>query len=211
MTLRVLHSDANVLVIHKPVGLAVHPGPRTPESLEDMLAGLSPGRGRAPSIVHRLDRDTGGCLCLARSAMAHRALAAAFSERRVEKTYLALLAGEITDNAGVIDAPLAKVSTKEDGWRMVVRESGKAARTHWRLVRRSGGQTLVEFVPETGRTHQLRVHATLIARGIVDDPVYAGGTGPTRLHAWKIAVPALLGAPAFVAVAEPPPEMDPAA
>src|SRR6185503_8423674 len=116
---RVLFIDAEALVIDKPAGLAVHPGPRTRESLEDHLDDLRFGFARRPSPVHRLDRDTSGCLLLARNPKAHKRFQRAFEEGAVVKTYVAILAGTLEAEEGRIDMPLAKISTREQGWRMV--------------------------------------------------------------------------------------------
>ena len=184
---RVLFVDAEALVIDKPAGLAVHPGPRTHESLEDYLGDLRLGFMRPPTIVHRLDRDTSGCLLLARHPKAHKRLQRAFEEGAVAKTYVAILAGLIEAEAGAIDMPLAKVSTREEGWRMVSDPAGKAAVTHWRKLSAMDGRTVILFTPETGRTHQLRVHAaTGLGAPIVGDPVYGDGRGPMLLHALSL-------------------------
>lgn len=173
------------LVLDKPAGLAVHPGPRTPDSLEALLPAFAL-HGLVPQPVHRLDRDTSGCLLLSRRPSAHRTLARAFSEGAVEKTYWALVEGPVTAEAGRIDAPLLKTSSAAQGWRMVADPRGQAAATRWRRLAQLGNYTLLEFRPETGRTHQIRVHATLLGPGtaLVGDPVY--GTADARgmmLHA----------------------------
>ena len=181
---RVLFIDAEALVIDKPAGLAVHPGPKTRESLEHYLRELRFGFQRLPAPVHRLDRDTSGCLLLARHSKAHKRFARAFEEGRVAKTYLAVLAGVPEAEEGRIDMPLAKVSTREEGWRMVPDPAGKAAVTRWRRLAAREGRALLLFSPETGRTHQLRVHAAEgIGIPISGDPVYGAGRGPMLLHA----------------------------
>ena len=171
--LPILAEGKTWLVVDKPAGLAVHPGPRTPESLEDLLPALQQ-HGVVPQPVHRLDRDTSGCLLLSRRASAHRTLARAFAAGEVAKTYWALVQGELGAAEGRIDAPLSKRSTAAEGWRMVVDDRGQAAATRWRVIGRAGPLALVEFRPETGRTHQIRVHATLMGMGtaLVGDPVY---------------------------------------
>jgi tRNA pseudouridine32 synthase/23S rRNA pseudouridine746 synthase len=141
--------------------------------------------------VHRLDRDTSGCLLLARNPKAAARFGQAFERGEVEKLYLAVLDGVPAEDEGVIDLPLAKVSTREQGWRMVADPKGKSARTAWRVLRSEGGRTLVEFRPETGRTHQIRVHAaTGIGAAVVGDPVY-GRADPAGmlLHARRLSLP----------------------
>jgi len=185
---RIIFEDGEALVIDKPAGLAVHPGPSTPRSLEDHLHGLRLGFHRSPTPVHRLDRDTSGCLLLARNPKAHKRFAAEFEAGRVEKTYLAILDGMPDAEEGVVDLALGKVSSREAGWRMVPDEKGQRAVTHWRLLGQANGRALVLFQPETGRTHQLRVHAASgIGVPIIGDPVY-GLPSPFQmlLHASSI-------------------------
>jgi tRNA pseudouridine32 synthase/23S rRNA pseudouridine746 synthase len=184
---RVLFIDAEALVIDKPAGLAVHPGSRTPASLEDHLKDLRFGFARRPTPVHRLDRDTSGCLLLARNPKAHKRFQRAFEEGAVTKTYVALIEGAVEAEEGVIDMPLSKVSTREEGWRMVADPKGRRAITHWRRLAVAGGRTAILFSPETGRTHQLRVHAASgLGAPIVGDPVYGDGRGPMLLHALSL-------------------------
>lgn len=186
---RVLFIDGEAIVFDKPAGLDVHPGARTRESLEDYLDQLRFGFQRLPMPVHRLDRDTSGCLLLARNPNAHKRFAQAFEARQVRKSYLAILAGLPSSEEGRIDLPLAKVSTREAGWRMVVKAGGKPAVTAWRVIEARAGRALVLFEPETGRTHQLRVHAAEgIGVPIAGDPVYGRASGPMLLHAWTLAL-----------------------
>jgi tRNA pseudouridine32 synthase/23S rRNA pseudouridine746 synthase len=187
---RVLLIDAEALVIDKPAGLAVHPGPRTGASLEDHLADLRVGFARRPSPVHRLDRDTSGCLLLARNPKAHKRFQRAFEEGRVTKTYVAILEGTVAAEEGMIEMPLAKVSTWAEGWRMVPDPNGQKAVTRWRRLAVRDGRTAILFMPTTGRTHQLRVHAASGLRApIAGDPVYGDGRGPMLLHALALSVP----------------------
>lgn len=190
----ILFIDAEAIVIDKPAGLPVDAPRDGSISLENHLQSLTFGFQRWPTAVHRLDRDTSGCLLLARHPRAHKRFAAAFEAGKVEKRYLALLEGVPDAESGMIDLPLGKRSTREEGWRMVHDPAGKAARTGWRLIERRGARALVEFLPETGRTHQLRVHAaTGLGLPIVGDPVYgvpgAPVSEPLMLHAWKLLVP----------------------
>jgi tRNA pseudouridine32 synthase/23S rRNA pseudouridine746 synthase len=186
---RVLFIDGEALVIDKPAGLAVHPGTRTPESLEDYLRALRFGFQRIPLPVHRLDRDTSGCLLLARNPKARKRFQRAFEERKVGKTYVAVLDGVPAEEAGIVDLALDKVSTAEAGWRMVPDPAGQPAVTHWRVACLRDGRAVVLFTPETGRTHQIRVHASDgIGIPISGDPVYGLGKGPMLLHALSLRV-----------------------
>jgi tRNA pseudouridine32 synthase / 23S rRNA pseudouridine746 synthase len=186
---RVLFIDAEALVIDKPAGLAVHAGPSTRESLEDHLPRLRFGFRRPPSPVHRLDRDTSGCLLLARNPKAHKRFSREFEEGRVDKSYVAVLEGVPETGEGVIDLALTKVSSKAQGWRMVADEAGRPALTRWRLLARQGDRSLVLFRPETGRTHQIRVHAASgLGIPIAGDPIYGGGRN-MLLHALTLRVP----------------------
>jgi tRNA pseudouridine32 synthase/23S rRNA pseudouridine746 synthase len=184
---RILFLDGEALVIDKPAGLAVDPGKRGGPSLEDHLYQLCFGFARPPSPVHRLDRDTSGCLLLARNAKAHRRFQRAFEERKVEKVYLAVLEAAGLGSEGVIDLPLDKISSAKEGWRMVVKDSGKPAVTGWKRLAERGGRSLIRFAPETGRTHQVRAHAAYgLQAPIAGDPVYGKGEGPLLLHAYSL-------------------------
>ena len=185
----VLFIDGEAIVIDKPAGLAVHPGSRTPESLEDYLHHLRFGFRRLPLPVHRLDRDTSGCLLLARNPKAHKRFQRAFEDKKVTKTYVAVLDGVPEASEGTIDMPLGKVSSAEEGWRMVHDPSGQKAVSHWRVASVIKDRAVVVFSPETGRTHQLRVHASEgLGIPISGDPVYGAGRGPMLLHALSIRI-----------------------
>lgn len=188
---RVLFIDGEALVIDKPAGLPVDRPRDGSLSLENHLDSLKFGFQRWPQPVHRLDRDTSGCLLLSRNPKAHARFQQAFEQGLVEKRYAAILAGVPDGQEGTIDLPLAKTSTRESGWRMVADPAGKAARTAWRLVAVRDGRALVEFRPATGRTHQIRVHAaTGLGLPVVGDPVYGGGEpGGMMLHAAGLTVP----------------------
>jgi tRNA pseudouridine32 synthase/23S rRNA pseudouridine746 synthase len=202
---RVLFIDGEALVIDKPAGLAVHSGARTPESLEDYLHHLRFGFQRRPLPVHRLDRDTSGCLLLARNPKAHKAFQRAFEDKKVAKTYIAVLDGVPDEEVGTVDMALGKTSTAEDGWRMVPDADGKAALTHWRVAAVKDKRAVVVFSPETGRTHQIRIHAASgIGIAIVGDPVYGAGKGPMLLHALSLRVERT-NKPAIEATAPLPP------
>lgn len=189
MQIPILHIDAHLLVIDKPAGLAVHPGPSTPRSLDDHLHALREGFVRNPQPVHRLDRDTSGCLVLARHPKALKKLTQMFSAGLVGKTYWAVVDGRPAEDEGRIDAPLFKISSAEQGWRMIVDPRGRASATRWRVLAADSERSLVEFSPETGRTHQIRVHAAALGCPILGDPVYGAGQGPMRLHARGVVIP----------------------
>lgn len=183
----VLFIDGEAIVIDKPAGLAVHPGSKTRESLEDYLRHFRFGFEREPVPVHRLDRDTSGCLLLARNPKAHKRFQRAFEEKRVAKTYVAVLDGVPSEAEGVVDMPLGKRSTAREGWRIVPDPKGKPSLTRWRIAAVGDGRAMVVFTPQTGRTHQLRVHAAEgIGIAIAGDPVYGAGKGPMLLHALSL-------------------------
>lgn len=202
---RVLFIDAQAMVVDKPENLPVD-GPRDGSiSVASHLDMLRFGFVRKPLPVHRLDRDTSGCLLLARNPKAHRQFAAAFEAGEVTKTYLAILDGLVADDAGVVDMALTKVSTREAGWRMVPDAAGKPARTAWRRLAVHGGRTLIEMTPATGRTHQLRVHAASgIGVPIVGDPVYGRKGDGMMLHAATLNVPRAKLAPIAATAPFPP-------
>jgi tRNA pseudouridine32 synthase/23S rRNA pseudouridine746 synthase len=181
---RVLFLDGEAIVIDKPAGLPVDAPRDGALSLENHLDSLKFGFKRWPTAVHRLDRDTSGCLLLARNPKAHARFQQAFEKGQVEKTYLAVLDGVPEAESGTVDLALAKFSTKELGWRIIADVEGKRAVTHWRVITAIGERALVEFRPETGRTHQIRVHAaTGIGIPIVGDPIYGNGGKAMLLHA----------------------------
>lgn len=187
----VIFCDGEALVLDKPAGLAVDPPKNGGISLENHLASLTFGFKRWPTPVHRLDRDTSGCLLLARNPKAHKRFAAAFEARQVVKGYVAVIEGVPGDDAGIIDLPLFKVSSAEEGWRMVADRRGKSAVTRWEKLSAKDGRALIRFFPETGRTHQIRAHALYgLGAGIVGDPVYgSGGKGPMLLHSHFLSLP----------------------
>ena len=206
---RVLYRDGSILVIDKPAGLAVHPGPSTPESLERYLAALRFGIREVPRLVHRLDRDTSGCLVLARHARGASKLGRLFSSATVKKTYWAIVEGKPAAPEGVIDRPLKKI-TRREGWRMVPDAAGQRAVTRYRVLGSSDNLAWLELSPETGRTHQLRVHCAAEGFPVVGDPIY-GRTAtpriPLHLHARSITIPLGGERGAITVTAEPPEHM----
>ena len=201
----VLFIDGEAMILDKPAGLAVDAPRDGSLSVMNHLDSLRFGFERHPAIVHRLDRDTSGCLLLARNPKAQKKFSQAFEAGTVEKTYLAVLAGVPEEPGGTVDLPLNKVSTRETGWRMIVEPKGQRAVTHWEVVSFGEGQALVRFRPETGRTHQLRVHALSgIGIPIVGDPVYGVSGKHMLLHAETLSIPREGKAPATATAPLPP-------
>lgn len=189
----ILYEDGEALVIDKPAGLPVDRPRKGGVSLNDHLDRLKLGFQRAPVAVHRLDTDTSGCLLLARNSKALARFNRAFEDRLVGKTYLAILAGHPPGTEGTIELALSKISSAEKGWRMIPAKKGKPAVSHWELLEELGPHSLIRFRPETGRTHQLRVHALKgLGAALLGDPVYgsgpAAGAGRTMLHAESLTV-----------------------
>jgi tRNA pseudouridine32 synthase / 23S rRNA pseudouridine746 synthase len=197
----ILFVDGEAIVIDKPAGLPVDAPRAGGESIERRIEELSLGFKRPPVPMHRLDRDTSGCLLFARNPKARARFQQAFEMGTVAKSYLAVVDGEVDADEGLIELSVAKVSSQKGGWRMVVDDAGKTAATRWRKLAAADGQSLVEFKPTTGRTHQIRVHAARgLGAAIVGDPVYSlpddadleGMTLPDSgmlLHAWRLVVP----------------------
>jgi len=192
---RLLHRDANMLVLNKPAGMAVHITGHDAVSLEQSFHHLQFGLPKPPSLAHRLDRDTSGCLVLGRHRQALITLGDLFKEQKVQKTYLAIVVGAPPEEAGVITRPILK-SGKGSKWRLTLDDAGQPAETHYRCVASNGALSVLELSPKTGRTHQLRLHCMGLGCSIVGDPFYGVGEGeysaktqPLMLHAWKISIP----------------------
>ena len=187
----ILFEDGEALVIDKPAGLPIERPRAGGHSLDDHLAELRLGFKRNPVPVHRLDTDTSGCLLLARNPKALARFNRAFEERQVEKRYLGILEGTLVDECGTIALALSKISSAERGWRMIPARKGKPSITHWRRLATHAGLTMVEFRPETGRTHQIRVHAASgLGIPLLGDPVYGrkNSAPRTMLHAAGLVV-----------------------
>jgi tRNA pseudouridine32 synthase / 23S rRNA pseudouridine746 synthase len=203
---RLLHRDAAVLVLDKPAGLPVHPGPRGGPSVEDWLPALAFGKRRLPQPAHRLDADTAGCLVLGRTKPALAALGALFASGRAEKTYWAVVRGAPPRTEGEVAAPLGKRSTAREGWRMVVDPAGQAALTEWRTLGEVDGLCWLELRPRTGRTHQIRAHCAHLGCPVLGDGRYGGGGDGRAMHLLARAIALPLEAP-VAATAPPPPHM----
>ena len=193
----ILFLDGEAIIVDKPSGLPVDPPRDGSLSLENHLQALTFGFKRWPTAVHRLDRDTSGCLLLARNPKAHARFQQAFEAKTVVKHYYAVVDGVPEAKSGVIDLPLAKRSTPEEGRPIVVdTKKGKPAVTAWDVVAEQNGRALVRFIPETGRTHQIRVHLASAGHPIVGDDKYGDfelnrqlarlGFKRMFLHAWRL-------------------------
>ncbi len=205
---RVLFRDAMMIVIDKPSGIPVHLGPGGGANLEQYFPALTFGLPRLPALAHRLDRDTSGCLILGRHRKALARLGKMFQNGRIDKTYWAIVQGAPNDDAGQIDLPLQKVLRK-DSWRMFPDPAGQPAVTDYRVMGKSDGLTWVEFKPQTGRTHQIRVHAAAIGCPILGDTIYGlpGEAVPLNLHSRGVVIPIYPAKPPVEVTAPPPPHM----
>ncbi len=174
----IVFEDDHILVIHKPSGMVVHPGPgNLSGTLVNALGYIHPsilnvGEERLRSgIVHRLDKDTSGLMVIARTDQALDFLKKEFKQRRVEKKYLGLVTGSLPDDQGIIDLPIGRHPVKRT--LMAVRpDGGKPALTIWKVIRRFGTACLLEITLKTGRTHQIRVHFYTLGHPLVGDRVY---------------------------------------
>jgi tRNA pseudouridine32 synthase / 23S rRNA pseudouridine746 synthase len=208
---RILHRDAMMLVLDKPPGIAVHKGAGYGDNLEAHFDRLRLDASENPALAHRLDKDTSGCLVLGRNREALAKLGALFRNGLAEKTYWAVVMGVLADDEGVIDAPLMRRSADKRSWWMKVDPAGDPSLTRWRVLGRADGITWVELKPETGRTHQLRVHCAHIGAPIAGDHVYGGDLARSaarhmHLHARRITLPLVKERPVTV-TAQPPSHM----
>ncbi|WP_086444493.1 RluA family pseudouridine synthase [Candidatus Enterococcus lemimoniae] len=174
--IEIVYEDDDVLVINKPQGMVVHPsaGHQNGTLVNALLyhiKDLSSINGIIrPGIVHRIDKDTSGLLMVAKNDKAHEALAAQLKDKTSIRKYIALVHGEITHDKGEIDAPIGR--SKNDRKMQAVIEGGKLAVTHFEVLERYEGYTLVQLQLETGRTHQIRVHMKYIGFPVAGDPLY---------------------------------------
>jgi len=177
--LNIIYEDNDLLVIDKPPGLPVHPAPGHPNhTLVNAVMSHLPslpdaGDSLRPGVVHRLDKDTSGVMVVAKNSEAQANLIGQFKARSVTKVYIALVKGHLTPEEGVIEAPIGRDSRNRKRMAVVVDGEGKEARTNYQVIEYIGeNYTLLEIKPETGRTHQIRVHLQAIGYPVVGDRVY---------------------------------------
>ena len=199
LDLDILYEDEHIVVVDKPAGMTVHPGAGVREgtlvnALLARCSGLSGVGGKLrPGIVHRLDKGTSGVMVAAKNDAAHTSLVEQFKARAVEKRYVAVAAGRVEPAEGRVEMAIGRHRSERKRMSPATRKPREAV-TEWRVVERLQGATVVEVMPRTGRTHQIRVHFKELGFPLVGDPVYGGLRGlppPLREAARRLGRPAL--------------------
>lgn len=185
--LDILHEDHEILVVNKPAGLLSVPG-KGPDLADCLISRLEAAYPQV-LLVHRLDRDTSGVMVFGLTPHAQRHLGLQFEKRQTKKTYLARVAGRLEPKTGTVDLPLI-VDWPNRPLQKVDRETGKPAVTDWRVMKASDTESRVQLYPQTGRSHQLRVHMLALGHPILGDPLYAPETAAQyprmMLHAQEL-------------------------
>ena len=208
--LDILYEDEHLIIINKSAGMVVHPAPghstgtlvhallhhckiQTPDGTSTTLSGI--GGTQRPGIVHRLDKDTTGAIVVAKTDQAHQHLQAQIAAKTAQREYLGLVYGNPKSESGTIDQPLGRHPVNREKQAIVQEEKGgRHAVTHWQIHQRFGNYSLIHFKLETGRTHQIRVHAASMGCPIVGDPLYSRGKTLNvkmpgqALHAWRLTL-----------------------
>ena len=194
--IEIIYEDSDIIVVNKPKGMVVHPANGNPDGTlvnaimaicKDSLSGI--GGEIRPGIVHRIDKDTSGLLIVAKNDNAHVKMSEQIKNHEVEKTYIALVRGNVKENQGIINMPIGRSTS--DRKKMAVNKNGKNAITHIKVLKRFDKYTLLKVNIETGRTHQIRVHLSHIGYPIVGDYTYSNGKNEFDvigqcLHAQKL-------------------------
>lgn len=187
ISLSILYEDSSLIVIDKPPGMVVHPAPGNPSgTLVNALLyhckDLSGINGiLRPGIVHRLDKDTSGVMVVAKEDEAYHQLVRQFKNRLIEKTYLALVYGSFREKEGLINLPIGRHPYERKRMSTKTRK-GREAVTRWKVLEEFNGFTLLEIHPQTGRTHQIRVHLATIGHPVLGDPLYGRKNRPGTSH-----------------------------
>lgn len=194
--LQILFEDDDLLVLNKAAGMVVHPGAGNQEhtlvnALLSHCTSLSGIGGKErPGIVHRLDKETSGCLVVAKNDATHRDLSGQFAARTIQKTYLALVAGRLKKASGSIDAPIGRHPIHRQRMSIAKTSRGRSALTEYRVLKSNQEMSLVECTLHSGRTHQIRVHLHHLGNPVLGDKLYAAKTAKAfprqMLHAWRL-------------------------
>jgi 23S rRNA pseudouridine1911/1915/1917 synthase len=209
-TLSVLYEDEHFLAIDKPSGMVVYPAAGHPRGtvvhqLLSHCALATFGAPRRPGIVHRLDEGTSGVLLVAKSDVAYLKFVEQFKYRAIEKIYMALVQGRVAEDEGRVEGPIGRDPARRQRMRILSR--GKPAVTEFRVLQRYSRTTLLEVRPQTGRTHQIRVHLSAIGHTVVGDGLYgAKRAGRLMLHAWQLKFSHPISGERLELVAPLPPE-----
>jgi tRNA pseudouridine32 synthase/23S rRNA pseudouridine746 synthase len=208
----ILYQDDSLMVISKPAGLPVHSGSGGGDNLGNYFDDWRASDDYRPSMAHRLDRDTSGCLIIGRTKESLRRLGKMFVDGKITKTYWAVVKNPNFDkDEGTIDIPMRKKSPHKYHWHMEAHPEGQVALTHYKVLGKVDGFAWLELSPQTGRTHQLRIHCSASGSPIVGDKLYGNDPEENRpmmhLHARSLTIPYYNNSPPLDVVAPPPAHM----